>query len=62
LYLDGDIIDEGVVSSHVIDGNSDNFYIGSRGNDYFNGIMDEFIIFNRTLTDQEIDYLYYEPR
>jgi hypothetical protein len=35
-----------------------NFSIGRDGNDYFNGTIDEVLIFNRSLTEQEIKALY----
>ena len=58
IYLDGVLIGSDNPSGHDVP-NTDNFRIGSTNSvDYFNGSIDEVMVFNRSLSAEEIKMIY----
>lgn len=59
-YINGSLIETSSVTYHS-ETIFDHFYIGHdpANNRYFNGLIDEVYIFNRTLSDSEVESLYY---
>ena len=59
LYVDGIQVGSGTEATVSIAYNDNNFYIGSYASgSYFNGLIDEVRIYNRALSDQEIQEHY----
>ncbi len=58
LYVDGDLKDTRTSLYKTIDSRGGNLFIGKRDNDYFCGIIDEVRIYNRTLSEEEIQTHY----
>ncbi|MCW8966840.1 MAG: LamG domain-containing protein, partial [Candidatus Pacearchaeota archaeon] len=59
LYKDGEIYSEGISSVKKIMTNTDEMRFGSRDdNTFVEGIMDEIIIFDRVLTEEQVEWLY----
>ncbi len=66
IYVNG-VEENSEAFTSVLTGNSNNFYIGARDNSGsvelpFNGTIDEVMVFNRTLTSQEIKRLFESRR
>ena len=59
IYIDGSLVSS-VVDSHVMDGSTNNLIIGAQlaWPEYMKGSLDDIGIWNRALTDQEIQGLY----
>ena len=59
LFVDGSLVASNSDSNNLNPTNSDNSYIGRENSgSYFNGLIDEIMIFNRSLSIQEIKALY----
>ncbi|MCR9098997.1 MAG: hypothetical protein NXI25_03535 [bacterium] len=60
LYVDGQLLDQGMPSNLDFDANF-TFLLGSNneGNDPFDGSMDNFRLYNKILTPQEIEVLFF---
>jgi len=62
IYVDNALKDSDAITVSMADLGSD-FYIGEYGggSSYYNGYLDAVMIFNKALTQNEIDWLYREP-
>ncbi len=63
IWVDGNLENSNIYDPSSLDGrdikNNNNLYLGSRDTNYFfNGIMDNVMIFNRSLNDEEIKGIY----
>ncbi len=63
LWIDGNLVSTMVFNETINYSNSENCYIGINfpgGDDWFPGYLDDIRIYNRALTEQEIQSLYHE--
>jgi hypothetical protein len=58
IYVNGNLVHQGAWNPY--DSGSTNLFLGQRGNGagYMNGFLDEFAIYNRSLSAQEVENLY----
>jgi hypothetical protein len=62
LYVNGAVVSSNAFSGYLSD-ESQHFYLGSRHavDNFFNGLISQFLLYSRALSDSEIQFIYSNP-